>query len=115
MPRYDYECDSCHHRFELKQSFHSEPVATCPICQGASHRKFHSVPIVFKGAGWYVNDHRKSGKGGNNGRSASESKDTSDSGTETKPKSESASKPKATADSKAASKADSPAAKAKGE
>jgi putative FmdB family regulatory protein len=59
LPRYDYECDSCHHRFELKQSFDSEPVATCPSCEGNSRRKFHAVPIVFKGSGWYVNDYGK--------------------------------------------------------
>ena len=57
MPRYDYECESCHNRFELKQSFDSEPVATCPSCEGKARRKFHAVPIVFKGSGWYVNDY----------------------------------------------------------
>ena len=61
MPRYDYECESCHHRFELRQSFDSEPVAACPECQNRSTRKFHSVPIVFKGSGWYVNDYGKRG------------------------------------------------------
>lgn len=57
MPRYDYRCDSCQHRFELKQSFDSEPVATCPSCEGKARRQFHAVPIVFKGSGWYVNDY----------------------------------------------------------
>ena len=57
MPRYDYRCDSCQHHFELKQSFDSEPVATCPSCEGKARRQFHAVPIVFKGSGWYVNDY----------------------------------------------------------
>ena len=57
MPRYDYECESCHHRFELMQSFHDEPVATCPLCQNTARRKFSLVPVIFKGSGWYVNDY----------------------------------------------------------
>ena len=63
LPRYDYECDTCHHVFELKQSFDSEPVATCPQCENSARRKFHSVPVVFKGSGWYVNDYGKRGTG----------------------------------------------------
>ena len=75
MPRYDYECDSCHHRFELKQSFDSDPVATCPQCEHSARRKFHSVPVVFKGSGWYVNDY---GKRGTAAGAPTESKDSAD-------------------------------------
>ena len=77
MPRYDYECDSCHHRFELKQSFDSEPVATCPQCEHTARRKFHSVPVVFKGSGWYVNDY---GKRGTAAGAPTDSKDSAESG-----------------------------------
>lgn len=63
MPRYEYQCDQCDHRFELKQSFSSEPVATCPICQGGAHRRIHAVPVVFKGNGWYVTDYGKGASG----------------------------------------------------
>ena len=73
MPRYDYECESCHHLFEVKQSFSSEPVATCPNCGNGARRVFHAVPIVFKGSGFYVNDH---GKGNSFTGKGSESKDT---------------------------------------
>ena len=61
MPRYDYICNNCEggYTFELKQSFDSEPVADCPICGTLSKRQFSSVPIVFKGSGWYVNDYGK--------------------------------------------------------
>ena len=59
MPRYDYECTSCHHVFEMRQSFDSEPVAKCPECSNQANRKFHAVPIVFKGSGFYVNDYGK--------------------------------------------------------
>ncbi len=87
MPRYDYECESCHHRFELRQSFDSEPVAACPECQSRSSRKFHSVPIVFKGSGWYVNDYGK--RGGAKNASADGKDSDSSSKSETKTKSES--------------------------
>ncbi|MEG3595314.1 MAG: FmdB family zinc ribbon protein [Dehalococcoidia bacterium] len=61
MPRYDYICENCDggYTFELKQSFDSEPVADCPVCGSLSKRQFSSVPIVFKGSGWYVNDYGK--------------------------------------------------------
>ena len=56
MPRYDYECRICHYRFELKQSFDSDPFINCPQCNEQARRRFHSVPIIFKGSGWYVKD-----------------------------------------------------------
>ena len=61
LPRYDYECNSCHYLFEVRQSFDDEPVAKCPECQSDSQRKISVVPIVFKGSGWYVNDYGKRG------------------------------------------------------
>lgn len=63
MPRYDYECRTCHHLFELKQSFDSEPVATCPECGDDARRKFSVVPVVFKGSGFYVNDYGRGSNG----------------------------------------------------
>ena len=74
MPRYDYECTSCHHVFEMRQSFDSDPVATCPECSNQANRKFHAVPIVFKGSGFYVNDY---GKNSSFTSKPSEAKDTS--------------------------------------
>lgn len=60
MPTYVYECSNCSHRFELKQSFQSEAVSPCPICKNEAQRVILSVPVVFKGSGWYVNDYGKS-------------------------------------------------------
>ena len=77
MPRYDYACQSCHHEFEVKQSFSSEPVATCPNCSNSARRVFHAVPIVFKGSGFYVNDH---GKGNSFTGKSPESKDSDGAG-----------------------------------
>jgi putative FmdB family regulatory protein len=59
MPTYEYECGSCHFRFERKQRFDEEPVAMCPKCGGRSRRVIHSVPIIFKGSGFYITDSRK--------------------------------------------------------
>jgi putative FmdB family regulatory protein len=77
MPRYDYRCMECGHEFEIKQSFSDEPVALCPLCGVESRRVIHSVPVVFKGSGFYVNDYGKGG--GSNGRSKPESDSSSDS------------------------------------
>ncbi len=94
MPRYDYECNSCHHVFELKQSFDSEPVAECPRCENDARRLIYSVPVVFKGSGFYVNDYGK-GKSGSNGTSDSTAS------AESTPKSADKPKPKAEASTKA--------------
>ena len=77
MPRYDYRCTDCGHEFEVKQSFSDEPVAACPLCGVESRRVIHSVPVVFKGSGFYVNDYGKGG--GSNGRSKPDSDESSDS------------------------------------
>src|SRR5512136_2962251 len=59
MPIYEYECKSCHHRFEKKQGFHDEPKADCPKCNGKKTRRIiHPAPVIFKGSGFYVTDHR---------------------------------------------------------
>jgi putative FmdB family regulatory protein len=72
LPRYDYRCGQCSHEFEVRQSFSSEPIATCPSCEGTANRQFHAAPVFFKGSGWYVNDY---GKGrSNNGAAADKDK-----------------------------------------
>ena len=62
MPIYEYECGTCHSRFERKQKFDEEPVATCPECQ--ARRVLHSTPIIFKGSGFYITDSRQGGSAG---------------------------------------------------
>ena len=61
MPIYEYECGLCHFHFERRQRFDEEPVALCPKCQGKARRVLHSVPVIFKGSGFYITDSRKSG------------------------------------------------------
>jgi putative FmdB family regulatory protein len=60
MPIYEYECGSCSHRFEKRQGFDSEPKAICPKCKGKARRIIRSAPVIFKGKGFYVTDHRPS-------------------------------------------------------
>ena len=59
MPIYEYECSLCEHRFERKQSFAEEPVAVCPECSGKARRVINSIPVIFKGSGFYITDSRK--------------------------------------------------------
>lgn len=58
MPTYEYECCVCHHHFDRKQSFDEEPVAECPKCQGKARRAIVSIPVIFKGSGFYATDYR---------------------------------------------------------
>jgi putative FmdB family regulatory protein len=59
MPTYEYECNKCHHRFDLLRSFKDDSDVHCPKCKGKAGRIFTSVPVIFKGSGFYVTDHRK--------------------------------------------------------
>ena len=114
MPTYDYQCGTCDHRFEMKQSFSSEPVAACPKCSKIAARQFNAVPIVFKGSGWYVNDY---GKNGSSNASTSEPNDsaktTAKSESQGSADSKADSKPKAVANPK--SESGSSAGKSKGD
>ncbi|HMA36099.1 MAG TPA: FmdB family zinc ribbon protein [Chloroflexia bacterium] len=58
MPIYEYECRSCHRRFERMQSFHDETIRVCPECGGVTYRVFQAVGVIFKGSGWYKTDSR---------------------------------------------------------
>lgn len=74
MPVYDYECGLCRFRFERRQRFDEEPVAMCPQCQGKARRILCSIPIIFKGNGFYTTDNRHgTGSGREEGKKASES------------------------------------------
>lgn len=81
MPLYEYQCESCGHRFERIQKFSDPPVDACPQC-GSPVRKLISSPAIqFKGSGFYITDYGKSGSdSGSKGKSESKS----DSKSETK-------------------------------
>jgi putative FmdB family regulatory protein len=59
MPLYEYECDTCHHRFEHIQKFSDPLVDKCPKCGSPVHKLMSSPAIQFKGSGWYITDYAK--------------------------------------------------------
>ncbi|MBW2056475.1 MAG: zinc ribbon domain-containing protein [Deltaproteobacteria bacterium] len=60
MPTYEYECESCGHRFELFQSMTDEPVSTCPECGGSVRRLLGTGGgFIFKGSGFYATDYAR--------------------------------------------------------
>ena len=63
MPLYEYQCESCEHRFERIQKFSDPPVEICPSCGGTVKKLLSSPAIQFKGSGWYITDYAKKGAG----------------------------------------------------
>jgi putative FmdB family regulatory protein len=57
MPLYEYECESCAHRFEVIQKFSDAPISVCPKCGGAVQKLLSSPAIQFKGSGFYLTDY----------------------------------------------------------
>jgi putative FmdB family regulatory protein len=64
MPLYEYECESCGHRFEVIQKFSDPLVEQCPKCGGAVRKLIASPAIQFKGTGWYITDYAKKDSAG---------------------------------------------------
>ena len=102
MPTYEYQCEACEHRFDLRQSFPADTVTDCPQCGKLAKRRISLVPVIFKGSGWYVNDYSRknstlsedSHKDSDGSKSsetskATDSKDSKDSKEASKPKEES--------------------------
>ncbi len=60
MPTYDYECDACHHKFELFQSINDPVQKKCPECKKLKLRRLFGTgaAIMFKGSGFYITDYR---------------------------------------------------------
>ena len=61
MPTYDYECQTCGHQFEAKQSMNDARLTACPQpgCAGPVLRKIgRGAGIIFKGSGFYQTDYR---------------------------------------------------------
>ena len=58
MPVYEYQCETCHLRFEKLQRFSDSPLTVCPTCGGPVHRVIQPVGVIFKGSGFYVTDNR---------------------------------------------------------
>lgn len=85
MPLYEYECETCAHRFEVIQKFSDAKISVCPKCGGPVQKLLSSPAIQFKGSGFYLTDYgrgtgsksdspgAKDGKSEAGGKSGSES------------------------------------------
>ena len=59
MPVYEYRCENCGYDFDQFQHFSEDALIVCPNCRQEKLRKvYNSVGIVFKGKGFYANDHK---------------------------------------------------------
>ena len=79
MPTYDYQCSVCGHPFELRHGFNGSTVRECPVCKGEAYRKLHSVPVIYKGSGFYTTDYARRGTPANSSSGKSSSSSSSDS------------------------------------
>ena len=62
MPIYEYECNGCSFRFELKRSLNEDTLVSCPQCGCETQRIFSPVSVIFKGSGFYSTDNRDNHK-----------------------------------------------------
>ena len=83
MPRYDYKCTNCANEFELTQTFAEAGKGSCPDCSGEGRRIFHSVPVIYKGSGFYTTDYGRQ-KSSSTPSTKPETKKESNSSNETK-------------------------------
>jgi len=109
MPLYEYECEACGKRFEKIMKFSDPPLEVCTQCGKGPIRKLLSSPAIqFKGSGFYITDYKKSGGGGDSGKSSSSSSDSSSSESKS---SESKSTDSKSSDSKSSDTSSTPPAK----
>ena len=57
MPIYEYECECCGSKTEVKQNISDPPLETCQECSGRLKKLIAPPAIIFKGTGWYVTDY----------------------------------------------------------
>jgi len=63
MPTYVYECERCHHRFELLQGIAEPPRQRCPRCRGKVRRLLTAGGgLIFRGSGFYETDYKRKGE-----------------------------------------------------
>jgi putative FmdB family regulatory protein len=98
VPTYQYACTACGHELEAVQSFSDAALTECPECGGALRKVFSAVGVVFKGSGFYKTDSRSSSSGSDSkpkADTASETKTKTETKTESKPAAAPASTPAA--------------------
>ena len=63
MPIYEFECNSCGHRFDHLQKLSDADPTVCPTCQAAQlHRRVSAPFFRLAGNGWYETDFKGSGE-----------------------------------------------------
>ena len=53
MPTYEYQCEECGLRFEVRQKFSDAPLRACRECGGAVKKLISQTGFALKGGGWY--------------------------------------------------------------
>jgi len=53
MPLYEYQCEECGLRFEVRQKFSDAPIDTCRECGGKTKKLISQTAFTLKGGGWY--------------------------------------------------------------
>ncbi len=53
MPVYEYRCNACNTKFELRQKFSDPPTDRCPKCGGTVRKLVSAASFSLKGGGWY--------------------------------------------------------------
>jgi putative FmdB family regulatory protein len=63
MPIYEYQCEGCHHRFDVIQKMSDSPIKTCPQCTTDKVvRLVSAAGFQLKGSGWYATDFKTKDK-----------------------------------------------------
>ncbi len=57
MPIYEYVCEGCQARIEVKQKMSDPPLTKCDRCGKGLTKVISSPAIMFKGSGWYITDY----------------------------------------------------------
>ena len=83
MPIYEYQCNTCSHRFEALQKMADAPLVDCPACALPALKKLVSAAsFKLKGTGWYETDFKHNGRaagaGGEQDKPAGEAKPASE-------------------------------------
>jgi len=106
MPTYEYECETCGHRFDLFQSMNDRRLTRCrpDFCPSAENKGKGKVTrllgtgagLIFKGSGFYETDYRSDSykKGAEKAATAEKSSSSGGGESKSKKKSDAASKSK---------------------
>jgi len=63
MPTYEYRCSNCGYRFDVFHNMNDTTERNCPECGSKTEKMIgNGSGIIFKGAGFHVNDYAKSKK-----------------------------------------------------